>query len=144
MLEHWLEPALFGHETHLELSGAAKIGLAAVAVAVGLVGIAVAATVYLRGRGDRAAIEQPILADAWRVDRSYAWFMGGPGRRSFDLTARFDRTVVDGAVNGVATLVRTASSGLRVAQTGFVRTYALGIALGTVALLVLFLSRAAF
>jgi hypothetical protein len=31
-----------------------------------------------------------------------------------------------------------------VAQTGLIRTYALGIAVGTVALLVLFLSRAAF
>ncbi len=144
VLEHWLEPALFGHETHLELSGTAKFGLAAVAVAVGVVGIVTAGAVYLRGRGDRSMIEQPLLADAWRVDRSYAWFMGGPGRRSFDLTALFDRTVVDGAVNGVATLVRTASSGLRVAQTGYVRTYALGIALGTVALLVLFLSRASF
>ncbi len=143
-LEHWLEPALFGNETHLELTGTNKIVLAIVAVIVGLVGISAAAAVYLRGKGDRSAIEQPILAKAWGVDAAFAAFMGGPGRRMFDFWAAFDRTVVDGAVNGAATVVRTASTGLRQLQTGLVRTYALGIAVGSVALLILFLSRAAF
>jgi NADH:ubiquinone oxidoreductase subunit 5 (subunit L)/multisubunit Na+/H+ antiporter MnhA subunit len=42
----------------------------------------------------------------------------------------FDRTIVDGAVNGVGTLVSGAGGGLRQIQTGRVQNYALGIAIG--------------
>ncbi len=42
----------------------------------------------------------------------------------------FDRTVVDGAVNGIGTLTGDAGRGLRRVQTGRVQNYALGIALG--------------
>jgi len=62
---------------------------------------------------------------------------------AFEGTARFDRGVVDGAVNGVAALVRRSGSGLRHLQSGYVRSYALGVAVGVVALLAYFLSRVA-
>ncbi|MGD9749574.1 MAG: NADH-quinone oxidoreductase subunit L [Acidimicrobiia bacterium] len=143
-LEKWLEPSLFGGETHLDLGGGALWVLAIVAVVLGLVGIAAAAAVYLRGQGDRSAIEQPILAKGWGVDGAYAAFFGGPGRRFADLAAAFDRIVVDGAVNGVATFVRESSVELRKTQSGFIRNYALGISIGAVALLGLMLSKAAF
>jgi NADH-quinone oxidoreductase subunit L len=42
----------------------------------------------------------------------------------------FDRTIVDGTVNGVGTVVRDAGGGLRQIQTGRVQNYALGIAIG--------------
>ena len=42
----------------------------------------------------------------------------------------FDRTIVDGTVNGVGTLTRDAGGGLRRIQTGRVQNYALGIAIG--------------
>ncbi len=42
----------------------------------------------------------------------------------------FDRTIVDGAVNGVGTVTADAGRGLRRVQTGRVQNYALGIALG--------------
>ncbi len=42
----------------------------------------------------------------------------------------FDRTVVDGTVNGVGTVVKDAGGGLRQIQTGRVQNYALGIAIG--------------
>jgi NADH-quinone oxidoreductase subunit L len=42
----------------------------------------------------------------------------------------FDRTIVDGTVNGVGTVVRDAGTGLRQIQTGRVQNYALGIAIG--------------
>ena len=47
----------------------------------------------------------------------------------------FDARIIDGAVNGVGWLVRETGSGLRRLQTGFVRNYALGVVVGTVALL---------
>ncbi|MFN8629373.1 MAG: NADH-quinone oxidoreductase subunit L [Chloroflexota bacterium] len=42
----------------------------------------------------------------------------------------FDRTIVDGTVNGVGTVVKDAGTGLRQIQTGRVQNYALGIAIG--------------
>ena len=143
-LERWLEPSLFGGETHLGLSGAGQAGLAAVAVVLALVGIGAAFLVYLRERGDRETIEQPILARAWGVDAAYSAFMGGPGRRLYSLITAFDRVVVDGAVNGVATFVRESSLELRKTQSGYIRNYALGISIGAVVLLGLLLSKAGF
>ena len=44
----------------------------------------------------------------------------------------FDRTIVDGTVNGVGALTRGAGGGLRRVQTGRVQNYALGIAIGLI------------
>jgi NADH-quinone oxidoreductase subunit L len=52
--------------------------------------------------------------------------------------------VIDGAVNGIGTVVRSAGTRLRTLQTGYVRNYALGVAAGAVLLLGWFLSRATF
>jgi NADH:ubiquinone oxidoreductase subunit 5 (subunit L)/multisubunit Na+/H+ antiporter MnhA subunit len=144
VLERWLEPSLFGGETHLEVPGSGLFALAAVAVVLALTGIAAAFAVYIKGAGERGTIEQPILARGWGLDAAYASFMGGPGRKAFEAVAEFDRRVVDGAVNGVATVVRTSSSGLRRAQSGYIRNYALGISIGAVILLGFVLSKAAF
>ena len=48
----------------------------------------------------------------------------------------FDRTVVDGAVNGIGTVTTGAGTMLRRVQTGRVQNYALGIALGQIAMAV--------
>ena len=101
--------------------------------------------VYLRNRQDLAEqIEQPILAKGWYYDSSITAFMGGPGRKAFDAVAWFDRTVVDGAVNGVGTLVREGAGRGRVVQSGYVRTYALGLAVGAVVIAALLLSKAVY
>ena len=44
----------------------------------------------------------------------------------------FDRTIVDGTVNGIGAVVRDSGGGLRRIQTGRVQNYALGIALGLI------------
>jgi NADH:ubiquinone oxidoreductase subunit 5 (subunit L)/multisubunit Na+/H+ antiporter MnhA subunit len=143
-LEHWLEPSFFGDEAHLSLSGAVQWALVIVAVAAALVGIAVGAVVYLKARGDRARIEQPVLAHAWYIDETYAAVAGGPGYVAFEDTAEFDRVVVDGSVNGVGRGVRWSGSLLRRAQNGYVRSYALGVAVGAVVLVGLILTKASF
>jgi NADH-quinone oxidoreductase subunit L len=140
-LEHWLEPSLFGHEAELTASAATKWALAAAAVAVGLVAIVTAFAVYRGGRGNPANIEREVLADGWHVDSTYASFFGGPGRRLFDYTAWFDRNVIDGAVRGVVVAFMGIGQGLRVTQSGFVRTYALGIGVGAAFVMVWFLGR---
>jgi NADH-quinone oxidoreductase subunit L len=77
-------------------------------------------------------------------DATITSFMGGPGRKAFEAIAWFDKTVVDGAVNGVGTLVRESSGRARLVQTGYVRNYALGIAFGAVVLTVLLLTQAVY
>jgi NADH-quinone oxidoreductase subunit L len=142
VLGHWLEPVLEGNEAHIDVATGTKVGLAAIAIAASLGGIVLAALVYLKRRF--APVVPEILADGWHYDRAISAFMGGPGRAGFEGAATFDRTVVDGAVNGVATLVRGGGKGLRVVQSGYVRSYALGVAVGVVALVGYFLTRASF
>ena len=138
-LEQWLEPVLEGNERVIDVATGTKVGLAAVAVMAALLGIAGAVAVYLQKRAK--PIEPEILAEGWKYDSSISAFVGGPGRASFEATAAFDKNIIDGAVNGVAALVRGGGKGLKVTQSGYVRSYALGVAVGVVGLLVYFLSR---
>ena len=48
----------------------------------------------------------------------------------------FDRTIIDGTVNGIGTVTTGAGTALRRVQTGRVQNYALGIALGLIAMAV--------
>jgi len=144
-LEHWLEPVVAIGEVHVTSGTGVKIGLALVATVGGLLGIAGAFVVYIRRRQDLAnKVERPILARGWRYDSTVTAFVGGPGRRAFDGVAAFDRTVVDGAVDGVGTVVRAGSGKGRLVQTGFVRNYALGVAVGAVILAALLISKAVY
>ena len=141
-LEHWLEPSLlFEHEVNA--SALAKWLLAFVAIGAGAIGIFVAYVVYFQNKADRALFEKKILANGWGYDSAVTAFMGGPGAKLFDAIAWFDANVVDGLVNGTASAVRGSGSIVRKLQTGYVRTYALSIAVGSVALLVWFLVRTA-
>ena len=138
----WLEPSLFGNEAHLGIGGGLQWLLALVAVAGGAIGIVAAAAAYLRHRLPTTLVEWPAAARAFYVDEAVTRFVGGPGRRAFDLVAAFDVKVVDGAVDGVGRSVRAGGTTLRRVQSGFVRFYALLTAAGAVALLVWFISRA--
>jgi NADH-quinone oxidoreductase subunit L len=140
-LEAWLEPVVAGAEHHLTLSGTAKWVLAILATLAGLAGIAAAVAVYIKHRVAAAKVERPVLAHGWYIDESMARFVGGPGRRFFDLTAVFDNKVIDGAVNGVATLVRVSGDRLRILQSGYVRSYALAVAVGALLLIGYMLTR---
>ncbi len=141
-LEHWLEPALV-HEHVVNASASTKWMLAFVAIGASAVGILLAVKTYLQHQRDPRLFEKPILADAWGYDRAVSAFMGGPGVKLFDAVAWFDANIVDGLVNGVATTVRDGGGLVRRFQSGFVRSYALGISLGSVALLVWFFVRIA-
>ncbi len=138
----WLEPSLFGNEAHLGIGSGLQWLLALIAVAGGVLGIVGAAATYLRHRVPASLLEWPVAARAFYVDEAVTRFVGGPGRRAFDLVAAFDAKVVDGAVDGVGRSVRAGGTALRRVQSGFVRFYALLTAAGAVALLVWFISRA--
>ena len=143
-LEKWLEPSLYHNEATLGFAGGTKWVLAGVAIVAGLVGIWIAVQFYLKKAAPARLAEPDIFARAWRYDEAITKVAGGPGRRAFDKVALFDKRVVDGAVNGVGSLVQTGAQWLRQSQTGKVRSYALGIAAGAVILLVYFIARASF
>ena len=141
LLGKWLEPIVEGNERIFDIPGAQQVAMAlGVAVLAGVM-IFLAKRVYLDGRGDPAKIELPVLAHAWHYDEAISSFVGGPGEEAFEGVASFDRGVVDGAVNGVGSLVQLASTQLRKVQTGYVRNYALGIAVGAFVLVGLLLTR---
>lgn len=143
-LEKWLEPSFYHNEATLGFAGGTKWVLAGVAIVAGLTGIWIAVQFYLKKSAPAKAVELDIFARAWRYDETITKVAGGPGRRAFNEVARFDRRVVDGAVNGVGSLVQAGANWLRQSQTGKVRSYALGIAVGAVILLVYFITRASF
>ena len=144
-LEHWLEPVVRFGEAHVNEGTVSKVSLAMIALSLAIAGILAASAVYLGKRQDLAArIEQPVLANGWFYDSTITAFMGGPGRKAFEAVAWFDRTVIDGAVDGVGTLVRAGSGKGRLTQTGYVRNYALGLAFGAVVIAVLLISKAVY
>jgi NADH-quinone oxidoreductase subunit L len=141
-LEDFLHPVLGVNEAEIAVSTGVKVALAVIAVGAGLVGLAIAAAVYLRHRV--RAIEPQVLAHAWYYDEEVTAFTGGPGRKSFDAVAWFDAHIIDGAVNGVAVVVRDLGRRLRPVQSGFLRSYALGVTIGVVVVLGYFITRVTF
>jgi NADH-quinone oxidoreductase subunit L len=142
VLEKWLHPVVGASEVEITVDTNVKVVLAVVAVAAALLGIGIGAVVYLLKRV--RAVEPKVLEHAWYYDEAITAFVGGPGEAAFDGVAAFDRNVIDGAVNGVATSVQGTGRILRLAQSGFVRSYALGITAGVVVVLGYFLTRLSF
>jgi NADH-quinone oxidoreductase subunit L len=140
-LEKWLHPVVeFGEaDIHTSWAYENKYLLLVIAAAVALAGIATSFLVYSKNR--IRAVEPEILARGWYYDKAITNFMGGRGRDAFDAVATVDNRVVDGAVNGVATLVQRAAGSMRRTQTGAVRTYAAGVGVGVLALLIWFFLR---
>ena len=139
-LERWLAPVLEEFETVSNVSGSTELILSLVALAASLLGIAVAGAVYLAKR--LRPVEPEVLRRAWYVDDALSAFMAGPGRELAEGAAVVDARGIDGAVNGLAAAVQGGGSRLRVVQSGYVRNYALGMALGAVLLVGFFITRA--
>jgi NADH-quinone oxidoreductase subunit L len=140
-LEHWLAPVVEESEANISKTWAYenKYVLLAVAILIAATGIAAAFAVY--GKKKVKAVEPRVLEQAWFYDAGAAKLVGGPGRAAFNAVAWADSRIVDGAVNGTATLVRNVAGQVRKSQNGFTRVYAALMAVGAVALLAWFLFR---
>ena len=116
--------------------------LALLAIAGAVLGVFVAYRVYQQHKGDPARIEQPVLAHAWYIDDTYAKVVGGPGEAGFQGVADFDqhRRRRRGQRAWARAPGAWASCSGRV-QTGLVRTYALGVAIGAGLLLAFVVTR---
>jgi NADH-quinone oxidoreductase subunit L len=133
-LEHWLVAeegwSSIPFEHHVDVDTGVKITLAVLSALTAVAGLVVAYVVFERRRTPVDELEPEVLREAWFIDRAYAAVAAGPGRVLFDAAAWFDRTVIDGAVRGAGWIAQNAGNGLRVTQNGFVRSYALAVAVG--------------
>ena len=116
--------------------------LVALAFVLTLVGIGIAWRLYRPANVERWISfpeREPGMAGAlghgFYIDDLYAWVVSNVGLRAAAFLNWFDRTVIDGAVNGVAILVRRISRIAPIWQSGKVRRYALSFLAGGVALL---------
>jgi NADH-quinone oxidoreductase subunit L len=117
-------------------TGAAYRGLTIGAV-LSIIGIAIAYYAYLRNPGWTAALQRrfgwahDFLERKWYFDEAIDLLIVRPalaiGRWA---NAIFERYVINGAVVGVTDLVRGASAGVRGAQSGYLRSYALLLVTG--------------
>jgi NADH-quinone oxidoreductase subunit L len=150
LLKGWLEPIFAASEEHLHgqpeafaLGGIDGVLILA-SVAAATFGLVIGIWLFgaFRARGRQATVDglvasTPVTKFLYRASLNKWWFdelndllfirIGG---RVAAFLWWFDRTIVDGTVNGVGTLTRGAGGGLRQIQTGRVQNYALGIAIG--------------
>jgi NADH-quinone oxidoreductase subunit L len=146
----WLEPVFPGVHAPEPTSFWAGFALSTVALVLAIGGIMWAVSWYRLGLPsydadpvvERLGPMYPLFAHAWYIDEGVAATVDGPVR-SFAgwLSRTFDAGIIDGAVNGVGKLFRDGGQGLRRVQSGLVRVYAVGIALGAAALLLFMLVR---
>ena len=139
-LQRWLQPVT-GHagaaESHQAIPAWA---LTAVTLAVVGIGIVVAVGKYVarpvRTTASEWASGTVIAArhDLFGDSMNEAAFMR-PGLRLSRAMVGVERVGIDGAVEGIARVIGTASTGVRRVQTGFARSYALTVFCGATALL---------
>ena len=124
------------HETEL-LAPIVVTGLAMFAVAIGI-SIAFAKygrkTIPASAPTDVTVWTKVARRDLLQDDFNESVFMR-PGQSLTRVLAFLDKRVVDGAVSGVGAMTLRLAGDLRKTQTGYVRSYALLILLGTVAIL---------
>ena len=118
--------------------------LTAVSAAVAVVGLAVAWRVYVKrspspeALAGRFSVVHRVLVNKYYVDESYQWVIDRVVLAVGRAVALFDRVVVnDTAVDGSAVTVMLSSLRLRYVQSGRFYNYGLAMAVGVVALAIL-------
>ncbi len=118
------------------LTTGTRVAIGIAGTAVNFIGLAVGIVVWLPGLA-RPRLEPGFLRHGWYIDEGVAGAVAGPLAVAADSTAYvIDRRGVDGLVGGIAALTAGAGRQLRRVQTGYVRTYALGIGIGAAAILI--------
>ncbi|MGQ0812752.1 MAG: NADH-quinone oxidoreductase subunit L [Nitrospiraceae bacterium] len=143
----FLEPVFSaGMRQNSPHDGPAALGIMAAATLMGLLGIAAAYVLYvtLPGLPDRLAQRWQsayrLSLHKWYVDEAYDHtFVQPTFSLADDLWKRVDVAIIDGAVNGVARAIAWGGWLLRLAQSGQTQHYALGMALGAVVMLTVYL-----
>ncbi len=140
--EGWLGPVFAGslYNDHLHAGG--EWALALTDLAAALIGVIVGFALWRGAQVDKPQLEPQFLQRVWYWDDFYDALIGRPSQKLATFCAWVvDVRIIDGAVNGMASVVRATGSATRKLQSGYVRNYALGIAVGMAALIVFLLSR---
>jgi NADH-quinone oxidoreductase subunit L len=138
----WLAPIFAGslYADHLHAGGLWALAVTDAAAAV--IGIIIAVGLWRGAQVEKPALEPAFLQRVWYWDDFYDAVIGRPSQKLATFFAWVvDARIIDGAVNGTARLVRAGGSATRKLQTGYVRNYALGIALGMALIIAFLLSR---
>jgi NADH-quinone oxidoreductase subunit L len=165
---HWLEPIflpaeeLMGiHLPEYELLGIdgalifVSVGISALGIGIGIwffgldLHILRVLRVHVRQKLDRleALTDRNALTRSLYVASQAKWWFDDLNHLVFfrfggavaDAVMWFDVRVIDGIVNGTGTVTQRLGDGIRRVQTGRVQNYALGIALGLLAMVALFI-----
>jgi len=144
--EQFLAPSLGETESHGETESSdsgTELALMGVSSAIAFAGIGIAAFLFLKRRdtanaiADRFSGLRRLLLHKYYIDEIYDAVIVQPIRLVSEdgLWKVLDAGAIDGSVNGVGTIVRGLSDGLRRLQTGSVRAYAASLFLGVVLVL---------
>jgi len=108
-----------------------NLGLAAVSVIAGVLGMGLAYLTYVRHTIDNVAVAKRfsgiyrLLKNKYYVDEIYLWFIHTIVDGFAKVLYWIDINVVDGIINGLALVTRGSGRGLRRMNTGQMQTYAL-------------------
>jgi NADH-quinone oxidoreductase subunit L len=133
VLEHFLEP-IFNDPHHFSSGTITKVALAVISVCAAVAGISLAVLSWLTRQISTDRLEPEFLENAMYVDSTYARVVDGIGTSSFQGAADIDKRFVDGTVNTVGKLTMRLGRLIRPAQSGYIRNYAVGVALGALVL----------
>lgn len=129
-----------GHAGHPPL--AVEYLLMLLSVAIVLIGIGLAYTMYVKERerpaqlAERFAGLYRLLFNKWYVDELYGLIAVRPlHRASLFLWKGIDVLIIDGVINGLARILGWSGTWLRTVQTGYVQAYAVSFLLGVVGLM---------
>jgi NADH-quinone oxidoreductase subunit L len=142
-VQHWLTPSV-GVSVEIGAHTVSPVVLSLLTLIVIALGIAAAFLAFGRspipqrqpaGSVVTVAARERLWADAFNES-----FLMRPGQWLTRGLVFFDNRGVDGTVNGLGAGLGGSSSRLRRTQTGFVRSYALSMLLGTVSVLVVLMA----
>jgi len=138
-LEHWLEPVTGFSEPEPPFS---ILTITLITLSVVAVGVILGIWQY-RSVAKVAPEKVSLVVSAARKDL-YGDILNEnllmkPGQRITRLLGFFDKSIVDGFYSGIGSLTGGISSRLRRSETGFVRSYAMSIILGTAIIVILLL-----
>ncbi|MEM7536742.1 MAG: NADH-quinone oxidoreductase subunit L [Chloroflexota bacterium] len=141
--EYWLEPALGHHEVPSLVFELLAIMFSLI---IGVFGVIMAFSYYRMNENwvhklaEPLKRFEPLLHNKWYVDEIYGMFIVRPILAVSEWFARFfDKTIIDGAVNGLPQISQMSGERLRYLQTGIIPNYALSILVGVVVVVVYFM-----
>ena len=142
--ENWLEPVFKNAQARLAETSAyghsMEISLMVISVILGVAGIIIARNIYLKKPSIATEMANKfkglynLLWNKYFVDEAYDAAIVDPIVKTSDsfLWRITDAKIIDGAVNGAASIVNSVSKNIRKIQTGVAQFYAIIMALGIV------------